>query len=195
MPAPGKHRKPIIDAAITHFRQYGYPATGLNDIVMTSGAPKGSLYHYFPEGKPSIAVAAVEEASRRMAQSMREIAEVAKDPRDFLLRYASALAELMRASGYRNGCPMTTVLLELAPADAKVTQAGLNSYSLRLDVIKGVLAEGGYADAQASNLATSWLSALNGALIQARVYRSTRPLDTVAELLAATMPPPLVEGE
>jgi len=37
----------------------GYACTGLNDIVDASGAPKGSLYHYFPAGKASIAVAAV----------------------------------------------------------------------------------------------------------------------------------------
>ena len=62
MPAVPKHRKPIVDAAVTLFRRQGYAGTGLNDIVDTSGAPKGSLYHYFPDGKASIAVAAVEEA-------------------------------------------------------------------------------------------------------------------------------------
>ena len=70
MPAVPKHRKPIVDAAVTLFRRQGYAGTGLNDIVDTSGAPKGSLYHYFPDGKASIAVAAVEEAGRRVAETM-----------------------------------------------------------------------------------------------------------------------------
>ena len=42
------------------FRRQGYAGTGLNDIVELSGAPKGSLYHYFPDGKASIAEAAVD---------------------------------------------------------------------------------------------------------------------------------------
>ena len=68
MPAVPKHREPITDAAVRLFRRKGYAATGLNEIVEVSGAPKGSLYHYFPEGKASIAVAAVEEAGRRVAK-------------------------------------------------------------------------------------------------------------------------------
>jgi AcrR family transcriptional regulator len=59
LPAIPKHRQPIVNAAVTLFRRQGYSATGLNDIVDESGAPKGSLYHYFPAGKASIAVAAV----------------------------------------------------------------------------------------------------------------------------------------
>jgi TetR/AcrR family transcriptional repressor of lmrAB and yxaGH operons len=70
MPAVPKHRGPIVDAAVRLFRRQGYAGTGLNDIVDTSGAPKGSLYHYFPDGKASIAVAAVEEAGQRVVRTI-----------------------------------------------------------------------------------------------------------------------------
>lgn len=39
--------------------QRGYFGTGLSDIIARAEAPKGSLYHYFPEGKPQIASAAI----------------------------------------------------------------------------------------------------------------------------------------
>jgi len=74
MPAVPKHRRPIVDAAVTLFRRQGYAGTGLNDIVDASGAPKGSLYHYFPAGKASIAIAAVEEAAKRVAETMAKLA-------------------------------------------------------------------------------------------------------------------------
>lgn len=61
MPAVPRHRQPIINAAVALFRRQGFARTGLNEIEDISGAPKGSLYHYFPLGKSSIAVAAVEE--------------------------------------------------------------------------------------------------------------------------------------
>ncbi len=190
MPAVGKHREPIIDAAIKHFRQQGYPGTGLNDIVRTSGAPKGSLYYYFPEGKPSIAVAAVEEAGLRMATTMREIADSSRSASEFVLEFSRTLGGWLKRSRFRDGCPMTTVLLELAPEDRNIVKAGRAAYRIRLAVIQAVLERDGHATAASESIACLWMSALNGALIQARVEKSTQPLETVAELLVNTLPTP-----
>ncbi len=188
MPAVGKHREPIIDAAIKHFRQRGYPGTGLNDIVRSSGAPKGSLYYYFPEGKPSIAVAAVEEAAVRMAASMKDIADKTDTAGEFILGFANTLGGWLKRSRYRDGCPMTTVLLELAPQDRNIVKAGRAAYQRRLAVIKDVLKRDGYGAQRCEAIACLWMSAPNGALIQARVEKSTQPLEIVAELLVESLP-------
>src|SRR3979490_3223935 len=113
MPAIPKHRAPIVDAAVRLFRRQGYAGTGLNDIVDASGAPKGSLYHYFPAGKASIAVAAVEEAGARVASTMAALGNETRSTGDLLRGHARLLAGWMRKSGFRDGCPITTVLLEL----------------------------------------------------------------------------------
>ena len=47
-------REQIIQATCFLLEKQGFPATGLNEIVRKSGAPKGSLYHYFPEGKEQL---------------------------------------------------------------------------------------------------------------------------------------------
>ena len=59
MSAPPRHRGAIVRAAATLFRRNGFAATGINEIAEVSGAPKGSLYHYFPDGKDQIAEAAI----------------------------------------------------------------------------------------------------------------------------------------
>jgi TetR/AcrR family transcriptional repressor of lmrAB and yxaGH operons len=106
MPAVPKHRQPIINAAVTLFRRQGFARTGLNDIVDVSGAPKGSLYHYFPAGKSSIAVAAVEEAGRRVAATVAKLAEECGSTGELLRAHARLLAGWMQGSGFRNGCPI-----------------------------------------------------------------------------------------
>ena len=126
-----------------------------------------------------------EEAARRMAVTMREIAADANTGSDFIRRFASTLGGWMQKSGYRDGCPMTTVLLELAPGDRNVTRAGRQAYEARLRVIRDVLEADGVDTGAAARTACLWLSALNGALIQARVEKSARPLSIVADLLAA----------
>src|ERR1700743_3689083 len=123
MPAIPRHRQPIINAAVTLFRRQGYTRTGLNDIVDFSGAPKGSLYHYFPLGKSSIAVAAVKEAGSRVAATLIKLAGECRSSGELLRRHAQLLAGWMQASGFRDGCPITTVLLELAPRDRDVAEA------------------------------------------------------------------------
>jgi len=184
LPAIPKHRQPIINAAVTLFRRQGYSATGLNDIVDESGAPKGSLYHYFPAGKSSIAVAAVEEAGRRVAGTVAQLAKDTRSAGDLIKGHARLLAGWMRKSGFRDGCPITTVLLELAPADRAVAQAGREAYAARLDILIEKLRADGFPPERAERLAGLCVSAIQGALIQARVERSGAPIEAAADELA-----------
>jgi AcrR family transcriptional regulator len=190
MPAVPKHRQPIINAAVMLFRRQGFARTGLNDIVDVSGAPKGSLYHYFPDGKSSIAVAAVEEAGRRVAETVAKLAEDCSSAGDLLRAHARLLAGWMQGSGFRNGCPITTVLLELAPRERAVPEAGRKAYAARISILREKLIADGFARPRADSLAVLCTSALQGALIQARVERSRRPIEVTATELAR-----LIEAE
>lgn len=184
MPAIPRHRRPIVDAAVRLFRRQGYAGTGLNDIVEFSGAPKGSLYYYFPAGKASIAVAAVEEAGGRVADTMAKLAGESASTADLLRAHARLVSGWMRNSGFRDGCPITTVLLELAPADRAVAEAGRKAYAARIDVVKRKLIADGFSPVRAGRLAILCVATLQGALIQARVERSGAPIETAANELA-----------
>jgi TetR/AcrR family transcriptional regulator, lmrAB and yxaGH operons repressor len=184
VPAVPKHKKPIVDAAITLFRRHGYAGTGLNDIVDSSGAPKGSLYHYFPAGKASVAIAAVEEAGTRVADTMTRLAQDTRSTGDLLRAHARLLSGWMRKSGFRDGCPIATVLLELAPKDRAMAKAGRKAYAARIGVLKSKLLADGFSPNRSERLAILCVSSLQGALIQARVERSGTPIETTADELA-----------
>jgi TetR/AcrR family transcriptional regulator, lmrAB and yxaGH operons repressor len=184
MPAVPKHRQPITDAAVLLFRRNGYSATGLNGIVEVSGAPKGSLYHYFPQGKASIAAAAIEEAGRRVVATIGKLAAECPCTGDLLRAHARLLSGWMRKSGFRDGCPITTVLLQLAPKDRAVTEAGRRAYAARMAILKDKLIADGFSQPRAERLASLLTSAVQGALIQARVERSGAPIEIAADELA-----------
>jgi TetR/AcrR family transcriptional regulator, lmrAB and yxaGH operons repressor len=189
MPAVAKHRQGIVDTSVRLFRRNGYSATGLTDIVDESGAPKGSLYHYFPAGKASIAEAAVDEAARRVADTMKKLSAECASTSALLRAHAKLLAGWMRQSGFRDGCPVTTVLLELAPEERSVTEAGRKAFALRNEILREKLIGDGFTRLRAERLAILCTSALQGALIQARVERTGAPIlaaaDELAELLEA----------
>lgn len=192
MPAIPKHRLPIVNAAVMLFRRQGYTGTGLNDIVDASGAPKGSLYHYFPEGKASIAVAAVEEAGRRVAETMAKLARETRSTGELLRAHARLLSGWMQKSGFRDGCPITTVLLELAPKDRNVSEAGRKAYAARIGALKDKLIADGFSIGRSGRLAILCVSTLQGALIQARVERSGVPIETAADELAKMLESTLI---
>src|SRR4051812_25766766 len=75
MSRPPRHRGAIVRAAATLFRRNGYAATGINEIAEVSGAPKGSLYHYFPNGKEQIAEAAVRFAGAGVVATLEKLAQ------------------------------------------------------------------------------------------------------------------------
>jgi TetR/AcrR family transcriptional repressor of lmrAB and yxaGH operons len=183
MPAKPKHRDAIVTAAVELFRRRGYSGTGLSDIVELSGAPKGSLYHYFPNGKLSIAEAAVRAAAKRSAGTIDEMARKHKRPGRMIRAYAELLAGWMRASGFRDGSPIATVLLETAPDDAAITAAGREAYAERSSVLSRRLIEKGVPAARAKRLAGLVTAAMEGSLIQARVDESEAPIiDAAMEL-------------
>ncbi|MDZ4137778.1 MAG: helix-turn-helix domain-containing protein [Erythrobacter sp.] len=183
MAAKAKHRQPIIDAAVRLFRQRGYAATGLNDLVEESGSPKGSMYHYFPDGKPSIAAAAVEEAGRRVVETIEELARKSSSSAELMLAHAEVLAGWMEKSGFRDGCPITTVLLELAPQDRAVTEAGRHAFAARLRVLRARLIDDGYDAQEAEAMALVCTNAIQGSLVMARVECSRGPIiQTVQQL-------------
>lgn len=169
MSARPKHRDAIVQAAVTLFRRNGYSGTGLSDIVALSGAPKGSLYHYFPGGKLSIAEAAVRAAGRNIVNTLSELAEEHSDPGSLVLAFGVVLAGWMTKSNFSSGCPMATTLLETAPDDAAVTAAGREAFANWRNAISSRLAARGVPTDRAERLAGLAVSAMEGALIQSRV--------------------------
>lgn len=59
-------RERMIEAAITLMRGSGLGGAGINEIVRVSGSPKGSVYHFFPQGKLQITTEALAVYSTRV---------------------------------------------------------------------------------------------------------------------------------
>lgn len=184
MSAVARHREAIVQTASRLFRQQGYAATGLNQIVAESGAPKGSIYHYFPQGKQAIAVEAVGWAGERVAATLHSLAAEEADAGHILRRYAQLLAGWMAESGFTDGCPIATTVLETVPGVEPVRRAAAAALSSWSRVFAVALQAHGVAQAKADRLATTAVAVIEGALIQARVAVDAQPLQDAAEEMA-----------
>jgi TetR/AcrR family transcriptional repressor of lmrAB and yxaGH operons len=195
MSRPSKHRAAIIAAASRLFRRQGYAATGVNDIVAVSGAPKGSLYHYFPDGKEQIAEEAVLYAGRLVAETLRALASQHDTAGAMICAYAGLLAGWMEASGFRDGCPITTVLLEVGADSERIAAAGRLAFGAYREVYQMALERDGLPPERAACLAGVAVAVMQGALVQARVARSGAPILDAAREAARLFAPPSGMGK
>lgn len=176
------HKQNLVHTAMRLFRRQGYAATGLQQILHESGAPRGSLYHYFPAGKESLGEAAIRLAGEKILQMLTELAERHREPRAFLRAYCKVMADWMEESEFRSGCPIATVLLETAPASPDIAEAGAQAFDSWGQVIADVLMRANLSRRSARAEAQLIIGAMEGALLLARVRQSTRPILDVARM-------------
>lgn len=175
-----QHKDNLVRTAMRLFRRQGYAATGLQQILAESGAPKGSLYHYFPEGKEALGRAAVELAGELMSQTLLSLAERHKHPRTFVKALCEVMAGWMEESDFRSGSPIATVMLETAPHSPALTEAGAQAIDRWMEIVASVFTKSGSPQREAKVKAQLLIATVEGALLLARVRQSTRPILDIA---------------
>jgi len=187
MPRRTDTRARMIHAAAELFRQRGYHATTFSDVVRESGAPRGSTYFHFPGGKAELAREAIARAGDEMEELVDEAARHAGDPASLVRALAQIFAGRLERSGYQGGCPIATMVLELAPRDEEFS-AGFDSVFARWRAALVTRLEPlGIAPGRAAALADLTMSALEGALVLSRAARSTEPFNTTTEALISAI--------
>lgn len=175
-----RHKAGLVQTAMRLFRRQGYASTGLQQILAESGAPKGSLYHYFPGGKEELGEAAVHLAAERMSETLSGLTARHKTPATFVRAYCATMAGWMTESGFRSGCPIATTMLETAPHAPALTRAGATAFDRWIDIIAPVFRRECGSDAEARSEAQRLIASMEGALIVARVRRNARPITDIA---------------
>jgi TetR/AcrR family transcriptional regulator, lmrAB and yxaGH operons repressor len=176
-------RRKLVEATATLLRRHGYAATGLSAIVDESGAPRGSLYFYFPGGKDELAIAALEASGDEWRARISASVDGARDLGEALDAVITLLAADLAASDWQNGCPVAAVAHETSsPA---VRAAVQRHYARWQAEIAERVVRFGVAPEAAGQLATVALAAIEGALLLAKVERSARPLVTIGAALRA----------
>ncbi len=180
MGAPPKHRDNLVASAVALFRRQGFSGTGIADILAASGAPKGSLYHYFPDGKEAIGEAALRAAGERGAALLREGAARVADASLLVRGFAEAMTKTALDSDFTEGCPVAALMVEAATASHRLSDAGAAAYASWAGVLAEKLVDGGVAPDRAQSLGMYAVSVLQGALLVARASREVAPLKVAA---------------
>lgn len=176
-------RDEIIAATCQLMEMQGYHATGLNQILEESGAPKGSLYYYFPGGKEELTVEAIEHTSQVIASRLQEVMQGEADAATAIADFLRNLAHHVQASGFQAGGPITAVALEAASTNERLNAACRDAYRQWQGVIERKLTANDYEPVRARRLAAVVIAVIEGAIILSRSERNVAPLlDAATEL-------------
>lgn len=127
LPKKSNAAERIVHATASLLASRGYFGTGLSDIIARAEAPKGSLYHYFPEGKPQIASAAIGFVAAEVVSFLDRAGTQAPHARNVLRQFTTTLRGWLERSRFEEACPVFSTSLsidaELAPVHAECRRA------------------------------------------------------------------------
>jgi len=176
-------RDKMIEAAILLMRGSGLTGAGINGIVRESGAPKGSVYHFFPHGKSQIATEALNVYSARVMSFIDQALAGKRGPGGKVKALFRAFARRVEEGGFGQSCAAGAVSLDL-DADLQELQA-----VLKATFIAWIALIAGHFDfgdkSRAKSFAGLVLTAIEGAYVRCRAERSARPFIEAGEWLAA----------
>src|ERR1700712_819386 len=95
-------RASMVRSAASLIGTHGVSATSLSDVLADSGAPRGSIYHHFPDGKTQLALDAVRWTSGRVLAY--QAAYDGSSPRGVLERFIGMWRGVVLASDGTAGC-------------------------------------------------------------------------------------------
>src|SRR3954451_13260952 len=106
----------------TLLRRQGYAATGLKQVLTTSGITTGSLYHHFPGGKQELAEAALTASGRSVGAGLAHLLDTSATCADEVAAWTDAMAAALAADP-RDGCPVMPVAVESVHASDPLRRA------------------------------------------------------------------------
>ena len=180
---PSDARRRMIESAVTLLATRGLQGMSFSDVLERSGAPRGSIYHHFPEGKDALVDAAIELTGERALSVLEAVR--GSPPSEVTGFFLDLWREILVRSDFRAGCAVLAVTVATDSPDLLGHAAAIfRAWRARLAELYQL---GGLAADTAARLATTVIAASEGAVVISRAERSLEPFEQVAaQLLSAT---------
>src|SRR5882672_5290490 len=156
----------MVRSAASLIRTRGVNATSLSEVLADSGAPRGSIYHHFPEGKEQLAEDAIRWTSERVLAHLR--AGTAVTASDVLKRFIAMWRQVVVTSGGAAGCVVAGVAIDTDATVAGQIDLVRSTFRSWVKLLAEQLEAVGVPSDRAAPIALAALAGMEGALILSR---------------------------
>ncbi len=149
----------------------------IDEVLTRSGAPRGSVYYHFPEGRTQILTEALHYAGDAITAAIDDAAE--RGAKVLVRGFVAYWERLLTESDFNAGCPVVAAAIGSAPDEPQLTaDAGQILDRWRTALTHAFVADG-FDQSDSESLAVMSIAALEGAVVLCRSTRNTEPLREV----------------
>jgi AcrR family transcriptional regulator len=177
----GSTRTKMLVSAAEVLRERGAAGVTIDEVLARSGAPRGSVYYHFPEGRNQILTEALQYASGLVTDVIDAAAE--KGGIYLVRRFVTFWEDLLAESDFTAGCPVVAAAIGSADDEPQLTTVAGSIFGRWRDALTRAFISDGFDEPCAASLAITCIASLEGAVVLCRSTRSVDPLREVAEQL------------
>ena len=186
-------RASMVRTAAALIRTHGVSATSFSEVVAASGAPRGSIYHYFPDGKDELATDAIRWTSERVLAHQRTCA--ATSAAGVLECFIDMWRQVVLSSDGAEGCVVAGVAIDTFAREPGLIDVVRTTFRSWIELLAEQLEAVGVPKGRTAPIATATVAGMEGALILCRAEGNSGPLETVAlELMRLLLPEATAAG-
>ncbi len=177
----GNTRTNMLISAAEVMRERGAAGVTIDEVLTRSGAPRGSVYYHFPDGRNQILAEALRYAGDTITADIDAAAERGAKVlvRQFVRFWERVLAE----SDFNAGCPVVAAAIGCADDEVRLAAEASRIFAHWRAALTRAFVADGFHEPDADSLAMMSIAALEGAVVLSRSTRSTDPLKKVHEQL------------
>jgi len=174
----GATRARMVRSAALVLRERGAAGVTIDEVLARSGAPRGSVYHHFPDGRSQLLLEALQYAGDAITELIGEAAP--RGGSALVRRFVDFWENSLTASDFTAGCPVVAAAVGSAEeAPALIPLAG-QIFDRWRQALAAAFRTEGFDDADAAALALTSVAALEGAVVLCRSSHTAQPLRDVA---------------
>jgi AcrR family transcriptional regulator len=175
-------RTKMLISAAEVMRERGAAGVTIDEVLARSGAPRGSVYYHFPDGRIQILAEALRYSGDLITATIDEAVD--RGAKALLREYVKFWERLLIDGDFNAGCPVVAAAIGCGADDEPELSAEAGAILGRwcTAMTRAFVAEG-FGDADAASLAVMTISAMEGAIVLCRSTRSVLPLRQVADQL------------
>jgi TetR/AcrR family transcriptional regulator, lmrAB and yxaGH operons repressor len=174
-------RKKMLVSAAQVMRERGAAGVTIDAVLARSGAPRGSVYYHFPDGRNQI----LTEALRYSGDSITAMIDDAAGwgARALLHEFVEFWERLLTEGDFTAGCPVVAAAIGCNAGDLNLTTEASAILARWCTALTRAFVNDGFDEAEAASLAVTSIATLEGAVVLSRSNRSVDPLRQVGEQL------------